>query len=175
MKVRRNKMFQILTVFLLSCISVGLFIISVNNKTPAVIKVVFDVSKERYAQCNTNVHIQVQYIYIFILTMVNAFQGIRARRLPSVFKETIFVIYLSFLNAVIICMTSVLYFNGADERNRDYIVLYTALAINFLVCFMLFGYKCVLMICQPHKNRRENTMADIRRRIKKDVASKSKT
>ena len=102
--------------------------------------------------CTNNNHIIIQLVYVLILVLANGIQAVRARHLPSHFKETTHVIYSSFTSVLLLGALSAIYFTQKSAKTRDAIMWASILTMNLLHFSLIYAYKLYIMLFQKHKN-----------------------
>ena len=110
-------------------------------------------TKERY--CSNNIMIYLQLLLAVVLSICNGFQGFRARKLPSRFRETNHVIYSSFVSTVVFVASTAAYFSQKSMIDRSFIVLLVTTIYNATHFLLLYGYKLFIIILRPHLNTKE--------------------
>ena len=106
--------------------------------------------KESY--CSNDTTISAQLFMAAVLSICNGIQGFRARGLPSQFRETNHVIYSSFISSVAFIAATTVYLASKKLVDRSFIILLITLIFNATHFLLLYGYKVIVMVFQPHKN-----------------------
>ena len=109
----------------------------------------------------------MQYVFIFVVILTNAVQGIRARNLPSHYRETMYVIYASFTSSIILIASAAIYVSQTSEHARTVVMLFTSLALNISHFLLIYVYKVIVLLCRADLNR----SSVFRRRRQKKIAS----
>ena len=104
--------------------------------------------------------------YVFLIILANGVQGIRARTLPSHFKETTHLVYTSFVSVILLGSVSGLYFAQKSPAVKNTISLICILALSTLNFGLIYFYKMFIIFRRPE----ENTVSafNIKRKLKFD-------
>ena len=102
--------------------------------------------------CNNNTDLVIQLFFILILVLTNGIQAIRSRNLPSHFKETIHVIYSSFVSILLFSGVCAIYYTQHLFLVKEAILVFTLLALNALHFALIYCYKMFIMILRPSQN-----------------------
>ena len=109
---------------------------------------------EKEYHCSNNNSMVVQFAFVFVVILINAVQGIRARNLPSQYRETVYVIYASFTSSIILVAAAAVYLSQSDsDHARTVVLLFTSLALNISHFVLIYLYKVYFLLFRPHLNR----------------------
>ena len=103
--------------------------------------------------CSNNDSVLVQYGFVFVVILINAVQGIRARNLPSHYRETMYVIYASFTSSIILVASAAIYLSQSSENARTMVLLFTSLVLNISHFLLIYAYKVYFLLFKSHLNR----------------------
>ena len=115
--------------------------------------------------CTNNNHVIIQMVYVLVLVLANGIQAIRARHLPSHFKETTHVIYSSFTSVLLLAALSAIYFTQKSAKTRDVIMWAFIMAINLLDFLLIYSFKLYIMLWTPHRNTKSAFQERRKRKI----------
>ena len=118
-------------------------------------------------QCSNNDSVLVQYGFVFVVILTNAVQGIRARNLPSHYRETMYVIYASFTSSIILIASAAIYLSQSSVHARTVVLFFTSLALNISHFLLIYVYKVMVLLCYANLNR----SSVFRRRRQQKIAS----
>ena len=118
---------------------------------------------ERQIICNTNYHINVIVVTFVVGHLLCAVPAYRGRNLPSVFREAMMIVYISFI--CVISFSAMFPINMFQKRLEHRVcVHWIVFHFNALVVqFVLYGWKCFVMVFQPHRNTRSYIMSSLRK------------
>ena len=103
--------------------------------------------------CSNDSVLLVQYVFILFVIITNAIQGIRARKLPSQYLETNYVIYASFLSGIIIMPAVGMYNSQTSKHAKTVVLLFTGLLLNHLNFLLIYLYKMYVLLVRGDINR----------------------
>ena len=135
-------------------ISISLLGLTFYNGIPKPKTIRNDAESIQELTCTNNNHIIIQLVYVLVLVLANGIQAVRARHLPSYFKETTHVIYSSFTSVLLLAALSAIYFTQKSAKTRDVIILASILTMNLLHFSLIYAYKIYIMLFQSQKNTR---------------------
>jgi len=103
--------------------------------------------------CNNNVAVIIQYGYVLFIIIINAIQGVRARALPSQYRESLYVMYASFTSVVVLVAAGAIYASQSSENAKTIILLFTGLVMNILHFLLIYSYKLFVLLWRADLNR----------------------
>ena len=143
-------------------VSLGVVYISYNTKKPDVYFELDFITFHRRSICNTNFHINCLVVALIFGHLICAIPAFRSRKLPSVFREAMMIVYISFICVVsfgVMFPINVFQERLEHKTNLHWIVFHVN---TIVVLLILYGWKCFVMIFQPHKNTRLYVMSSMR-------------
>ena len=115
----------------------------------------FDIYERRY-MCNTNFHINCLVAVFIICHIFCAIPAYRGRNLPSIFREAMMIVYISFICVVSFCaMFPINIFQKHFQHKAcvHWIVFHVNTNVVLLI---LYGWKCFIMVFLPARNTKKH-------------------
>ena len=101
--------------------------------------------------CSNNIHNVIHLFYVFLIIVANGVQGLRARSLPSHFKETTHLVYTSFVSVILLGSVSGLYFAQKSPAVKNTISLFCIFALSTLNFGLIYFYKLFIIFRRPEE------------------------
>ena len=115
-----------------------------------------DIRLVKELTCSNNDSLLSQLFFTFFLVFMNCIQGYRARNLPSNYKEVTYVIYSSFISAIVLVSVTVVYFLQSRKYLVREMVIFVAVGIlNFVNFALIYFYKVYMILFCPHLNTKK--------------------
>ena len=158
----------IILVVLLIC-DIFILVILFNGKTPEVIQFVSDNERYREVHCTNDLDVLLQFSFIFFILSINSIQAIRARHLPSNFKETRIIILANLLSCVIVGNVIWSYFFQTSYYWRTVFLFYAVFLLNGINFIILYSYKIYIIMFLPELNSKKYFNECVMKKIKKQA------
>ena len=136
--------------------SLILFVSYANQNTAiGTIFIYDDVRLVKHLSCNNNSTLLTQLLFTLFLVFVNCIQAYRARNLPSHYKEVIYVIYSSFISAVVLVVMTTIYYLQSNPLFQEIVMLIVAGTLNLINFALIFFYKVYVIVFCPQLNTKK--------------------
>lgn len=162
-----NRNYQLIALGILNLVPIVLITVFLAVKPPLVQETILP-HQYRISQCwvNTKAETVVRciiYAYEFVLSIMVAYCAFRARKLPSNFKETRYILFNMYIQLITGAATFAIFSSlqpGSFKEMLDCLV-HLCRTYSFLVC--IFGPKLFIILRHPKKNTREFVKAAVAR------------
>ena len=129
-----------------------ILIISYSDLNPEIQYRYIESDFTKVVTCNNDTHTIIQLFFVLLIILTNGIQAIRARGLPSYFKETTHVIYSSFISVVLLIAATGIYFAQKGLVTKDKILVLSIQTLNILNFLLVYSYKLYIIMFKPNKN-----------------------
>ena len=152
-KVVATKVVQYAIVFILAMIQISFTLVSLTTSPIQVVCVKDDTSFTETLTCPIMPFVY-QFIYTLLLSVACCIQAFRARKLPTHYNETKYIVFAMMANIIIITVFLVSYAPiDAVNNDRIHFVIFQAVFIsNTILLIILHGYKIWIILFRPMKN-----------------------
>ena len=103
--------------------------------------------------CTSETNLHVHTTYIIIISVCCAVQGLRARHLPSVLKETMCIIYAMITSITILTIMLPMYYSTAATNEKTAIHAIALSCSNFILLATIYSYKIYIIYFLPQQNK----------------------
>ena len=174
-EIRRAKIGGIFFIFVIVLVCNLILAIAVLQKPVKIITERKENVLEKTLYCNTSTHLSVVIGFSIFLHLTCFVQAFRGRRLPGAFKETMPIVYGSFIAIVVFLTAYPVVFFQKNMLDRD-LVFWMAVSLNLNLLVMFCYYRRLyIAIFKPHMNTVEYSRNIIMEKMSKESRSKVKT
>ena len=154
-EARKTIGLQFFTIILFLITTNGVLALCTYQNTPEVLSVKrqHDTRLLRVRYCNTYQHSNVVLIVAMFIQAMCFVQAFRSRHLPSIMNDALSLTYTAFTLTVVFAVSfAIVHFQTPVHKD---VFQSMAVTLNNLVIFtLLYGQRCIRMLCYPHKNTR---------------------
>ena len=151
MITKATELFIVLSVLLLD--AAILFVTLVSDSKIGAQATYYEQRLVKEYHCNNDLAVIVQYAYVLFIIIINATQGVRARALPSQYRESLYVLYASFTSVVILVGAGAIYASQSSENTKTIVLLFTGLIMNIVHFLLIYSYKLLVLLFRADLNR----------------------
>ena len=90
-------------------------------------------------------HLAGQLVLVVVLQLICCVQAFMARKLPNVFNETKYITFAMFSSVLVMVLTIPLYETYENQQDKNFVISVAILIANYLIFFILYLYKVVLI------------------------------
>ena len=171
-KALLGEIFFVLVIVLIN--NLVLFIV-VDIAPVQVLEILNESTLERTMHCNTSKHLNILSGFSIFLQCACFIQAFRGRRLPGAFKETMSIVYGSFISVLVfLIMYPIVVFQKDFLMKESVFWITITLNMNLLVMFSYYP-RLYVALFQPRKNTVEYSRSVIMAKMKKESRNKVKT
>ncbi|XP_057312394.1 extracellular calcium-sensing receptor-like [Hydractinia symbiolongicarpus] len=151
-QVQMSKTMECTLVLLMLCVQVCIAVLSFSVNTIRLNDEYIIETRKHIYECNTGEESLIQMMFGFLLVLMCMMQAFRARKLPENFNETKYIVLAMFLCTLTVAVLLPLRFYLSSSKEKVANDVFMLLVANFILLFVMYGYKCWIIVFQPERN-----------------------
>ncbi|XP_066924913.1 extracellular calcium-sensing receptor-like [Clytia hemisphaerica] len=174
-EIRRSKMAEVFSVLILVFVNNFILFLLVYVNPVKMVNVINHKTFDKISHCNIGSHFKVLIGFTICLQFVCFIQAFRGRRLPGAFKETMSIVYGSFMVILIfIVLYPIVIFQKDILQAESVYWIAIALSMDLLIIFCYFR-RIYIAVFHPEMNTIEYSRSVIMAKMSKDSKNKIRT